>query len=133
MEYPDDANIGPDGVIWRRIPPDKIQRDPVLGRYRPQSGMFSDSRDGTPMSASRADLHSSPNEFLQNSDYPDYLLVSLRVEDIRNLGLAIASQPPTDDPGHVWIVGKKTPGRQKKLARLAKWVIGPKPEYPAAR
>ena len=52
-------------------------------------------------------------------------MVALGVGFVRGLGLKVATQPPTDDPGHLWVFGKKTPAIKRKLAKHAKWVIGP--------
>jgi len=128
-EYPDDPSIGAGEVIWRRIPPDKVQWDEALGRYRPQTGMFSDSRDRSPMSAARAKCYQSHQSLLRESGYPEHLLVAFRAGDLRSEGLQIATLPRTDDPGHVWIVGKKTARVQRGLARSAEWVVSP----PSAR
>ena len=35
-------------------------------------------------------------------------MVGLNVAFVRGLGLGVATQPPTDDPGHLWVFGKKT-------------------------
>lgn len=126
-EYADDPDIGACEVIWRRVPPGRFLWDDALARFRPQTGMFSDSRDGSPMSGGRAKCYESSKGLLEGAGYPDHLLVAFRVDDLRGLGLRIASWPPTEDPGHVWIVGKKTAGRQKKLARMAEWVVTPDP------
>ena len=52
-------------------------------------------------------------------------MVGLTVGFVRGLKLRVATQPPTDDPGHVWVFGKKTAAIKRKLARHAKWVIPP--------
>ncbi len=52
-------------------------------------------------------------------------MVGLSVRFVRGLKLGIATQPPTDDPGHLWVFGKKTASTKRKLAREASWVIQP--------
>ena len=52
-------------------------------------------------------------------------MVRLEVGFVRRLGLGVATNPPTDDPGHVWVFGKKTASTKGKLARHARWVIPP--------
>lgn len=96
--------------------------DGQTGRYRPQSGMFSDSRDGSAMSAHRARRYSGPHE----ANVGDHLMVSLNVGFLRGLRLGVATEPPTDDPGHVWVFGKKTPSVKRQMATHATWVIPPK-------
>ena len=83
--------------------------------------MFSDSRDGSPMSAHEARYYGSPSE----ANTGDNLMVGLNVRFVRGLGLRVATKPPTDDPGHVWVFGKKTASIKRKLAREANWVIPP--------
>lgn len=83
--------------------------------------MFSDSRDGSPMSAHRALCYRSPLA----ANTGDYLMIALKVGFVRSLQLGVATQPATDDPGHVWVFGKKTGSTKRKLAKHAKWVIPP--------
>jgi len=91
------------------------------GQSRPQSGMFSDSRDGSPMSAHRAACYSDPNE----ANASGYLMVALKVGFLRSLRLGVATEPVTDDPGHVWVFGKKTTSIKRRMATHATWVIPP--------
>lgn len=124
-DYPDDPGIDSDETLWRRIPANQVHWDGKLGRHRPQSGMFSDSRDGTPMSATKAKSHPSARDYLINSGYGDHLLIALEVAYVRTLGLNVVSAATSDDPGHVFVSGTKTAAIQKKLARAAKWVVSP--------
>jgi len=87
--------------------------------------MFADFRDGTPMSARPARKFASPADCLSKSGCPDCLLAGLRVGSVRALGPQVSIDPPTGDPGRVWLAGKKTASRLKKLARLAQWVVPP--------
>ena len=73
------------------------------------------------MSAHRARCYGTPAE--ANTD--GTLLVGLTVAFVRSLGLGVATLPPTSDPGHLWIFGKKTVSKKRKLAKQARWVIGP--------
>ena len=52
-------------------------------------------------------------------------MVGLNVGFLRGLTLRVATNPPTDDPGHVWVFGKKTASTKRKLAKHARWVISP--------
>lgn len=119
--YTDDPSVGDDEEIWRRIPVDMVIQDSATNELRPQSGMFGDSRDGSPMSAHRAQCYGSPGE----ANTGGYLLVGLTVRCLRTLRLGVATRPTTADPGHVWIVGNKTASIKKKLAKHAYWVIPP--------
>ena len=73
------------------------------------------------MSAHRARCYDSPEE----ANVGDHPMVGLNVRFLRGLELGVATEPPTDDPGHLWIFGKKTASTKKKLARHATWVIPP--------
>ena len=119
--YVNDSSVGDDEEIWRRIPVSMVYWDNAIDRLRPQSGIFSDSDDGSPMSAHRARCYGSPTE----ANTGDNLMAGLTVGFVRGLGLGVATQPTTDDPGHLWVFGKKTASIKKKLARRAKWVIPP--------
>ena len=83
--------------------------------------MFSDSRDRSPMSAHLARCYGSPTE----ANTGDNLMVGLAVGFVRGLGLGVATQPPTADPGHLWVFGRKTPFIKRKLAKQARWVVAP--------
>ena len=83
--------------------------------------MFSDSRDGSPMSAHRARRYSGPTE----ASVGEHLLVALNVGFLRSLRLGVATEPPTDDPGHVWVFGRKTASIKRRMATHATWVIAP--------
>ena len=52
-------------------------------------------------------------------------MVGLTVRFVRGLKLGVATQPPTEDPGHVWVFGKKTLAIKRKLAKNARWVVAP--------
>ena len=52
-------------------------------------------------------------------------MVELNVGFVRGLGLGVATNPPTGDPGHVWVFGRKTVSTKRKLAKHARWVIPP--------
>ena len=96
--------------------------DSSMGRWRPQSGLFSDSRDKTPMSAHRAKCYGSPEE----ANVGDNLMVGLCVRFLRDLGLGVATEPPQpDDAGHVFVFESKSASVKRKLAVRAKWVIPP--------
>ena len=52
-------------------------------------------------------------------------MAGLNVGFVRRQGLGVATQPPTEDPGHLWVFGKKTPSIKRRLAKHARWVIAP--------
>lgn len=121
-EYKDDETIANDAIIWRRVPEDwaKVE-DGVL---RPSTGAFQDSAD-TPMSATLADEHDSPEDYL--TGYPDHGLVAVMAGRLRQLGQKIVRWPVDDDDAHLYIVGNKPKGGFKKpMKKEAEWVVRPK-------
>ena len=65
------------------------------------------------MSACRAKCYRKPAD----ANVPGFLMVALNVGYIRSLELGVATKPPTDDPGHVWVFGKKPASVKKRLAK----------------
>ena len=80
------------------------------------------------MSAHRATCYGGPNE----ASVGVYLMVALNVCFLRSLRFGVATEPPTDDPGHVWVFGKKTTSIKRGIATHATWVIPPQ-EPPSQR
>jgi hypothetical protein len=101
----DDANIGNEKVVLRRISDRSHVFDENLGRSRPSSDVF-----------------------LQ--DGPEPFLVSISVGELRKAGgelpngLGIIRDPTSGGPGHCVITGRKTRGRLSQIAKQAQWVPG---------
>lgn len=122
-EYADDPFVEDDEEIWRRIPLDQVH--PGSNGWRPQSGTFSDSSQTSPMSAHRARCYRDPRD----ANREGFVMVGVTAGFLRSLNLKIATYPPVeDDPGHLWIAGKKSTSFKRRLARNAKWVIPPEGE-----
>ncbi len=119
----DDATIAEDATLWRRVPPDWVIFDPNLGRKRPTSQAFEDSR-GSPMSAFLAQECAETSNLL--AGHPGFLVVSLTARMAREVGLKIVRDPLAAGPrGHVLVVGKKTGKIRDTLAKSCNWVTSP--------
>ena len=119
--YDHDETISPETKVLRRIPPDKIvEGDP---NQRPQSGNFSNHRNGTGTSVSIWVEGTDPLNLL--AEHEGFGVVSLTVRDIRDAGLGIIRAQSPDDPHHAHIQGKKTSAARRGLAEAAVWIRRP--------
>lgn len=123
----DDRSIADSEELWRRVHPTQIVPDENTGLRRPSSAAFSDPSDGTPMSIYLSSIviqsGRTPRELL--SDHQDVGLVGLRAHQVRELGLGVARDPLPNEPAHGIVIGAKTKQIQRKLARCARWIVGP--------
>lgn len=122
-----DAELGTqlpnDERIWRRVkvPEQIIEQEDAT--WRPISGAFDDSSDGSPLSV---DLASIALDLLHTlAGYPNYALAELTVGDVRSLGVDVVPDPLPDNEAHAGIVGDKTKGIKRKLAKCASWRVPP--------
>jgi hypothetical protein len=135
-QYSDDPSIPDDAILWRFIRPEHVVFDKKLESVRPKSLCFTDSSDGSPMSAliaeRVADSGRNARDLLVDR-WAGCYIVSFAVGFIRNeLGLGVTAHPPVpDEPAHAWVFGKKTRKVRSDLARAegTRWVVGP-PEAP---
>ena len=63
-------------------------------------------------------------------EYQLHYIAQLEVGEIRAVGLDVVRDPKEGDPGHCNIVGRKTRGTARRLARTARWVAGYEPHHP---
>ena len=123
----DDPSIPNESYVYRRIPPGEINQDPELKRWRPKSGYFNDHPQNGPLSVDLGVVMRENNEkedaALRGLD--DYLLIKLKVDFVRKLGLGVVRDRDEENPAHGLIKGKKTNSTLKKLAKHAIWVITP--------
>ena len=125
----DDATIANDAELWRRIHPDWVVPDENTDRMRVSSAAFDNSPDGSPTSVWLATIvretGRSDADVLGRFEGEGYRLASLTAGQARECKQRIARNPLPDEPAHAFLVGKKTKGAKKCLARIAKWVISP--------
>jgi len=87
---------------------------------RPQSDAFSNSPDGSATSVDIWEGDRQPEDTLAGHD--DFGLVWLTVADVRAAGLGVIRNKIGGNPHHALIQGKKTKGKQRKLASVACWI-----------
>lgn len=118
---PDDLSIAGDAVLWRRVPDHHfVQKD---GTIRPSSAAFDDDPDGDPMSTVLARPGRDPFPVLLGNDH--WALAGVAVALVRELGWVVRRQPTPEEPDHVVVIGNKTHGRRKRVARECSWAIPP--------
>ena len=115
----DDPTIPGDAVVWRRI----HRLHDVPSERRPSSAAFTDSTDGTPMSATLVTAGADPAAYATR--WVAHGVVAISVQQLRDLGLGVTKAPTDDDPDHVSIHGEKKKAITGSLAKVAKWVVEP--------
>lgn len=115
----DDPSNGNDEILWRRVLPDWIYREPD-GTIRPAKVAFID-RYTAEVSVHIASIMADPNNALL--DRPDDSLAAIRAVHPRSLGLAIVRDPKPDDPSHALICPSPTPGKARQIAKQATWIV----------
>lgn len=119
---PDDLTIPGDAVLWRRVP-DLHFVGQADGTIRPSSAAFDDDPDGDPMSTVLARPGRDPFPVLLGNDR--WALAGVAVALVRELGWAVERRPTPEEPDHVVVIGNKTHGKRKRVARECSWVIPP--------
>jgi hypothetical protein len=121
---PGDASI-PDGArVWRRVPAALY----VVEQGRPQSNAFTDSSDGSPMSATLVVEGAEVESYLRATAAKEGTgVVELSVSYLRGLGLQVVRSADSTgrDPSHVSVIGEKTKSVQRALAKGATWILRP--------
>jgi hypothetical protein len=81
------------------------------------------------MSIALADLVAAdgrePDDVLLRAGTPDWFLVALTAGDARAESQGVVGAPTEQEPAHGNVVGHKTRGCKRALARAARWVIEP--------
>ena len=125
--YENDATIEDDEILLRRIYPGFWVYDKNLGKMRPASHAFNDHRNGSPMSVHLSSVlaeHGLESKVVLEG-HEGFALASITAGLVRQCDQVIVRKPLTDDPAHAEVIGNKTPGVRKELARNAVWVFPP--------
>ena len=116
-----DASIGDEEVVLRRVSEWSYTFDENLGRLRPSSQVFlQNGPDGLVL----VYLESETTHRTVASGGPEPHLVSIRVGELRELELGIVRDPSSGGLGHCEITGRKTRGKLNRIAKQALWVPG---------
>jgi hypothetical protein len=119
---PDDPSIPNEATLWRRVPDRHFVTD-ASGSIRPSSAAFDDDPDGDPMSTVLARPDRDPFPVLLGNG--GWALAAINVGLIRELGWIVERRPEPEEPDHVVVVGNKTQGQRKRVARECGWAIPP--------
>lgn len=129
IQYTDDLTISDDADLWRRIPPWHFYYDENIAQIRPKSAAFDNDPDGSPMSVVIA-AESSPEAVL--AEHEGYALASFKAGLARECNQLVVRDPLPTEPAHALVVGAKSKGTRRRLAREASWVIPPPPAVAAS-
>jgi hypothetical protein len=115
----DDPTIGDEEVLWRRIRPEWVQREPD-GTSRPGSFAF---MDRTPSAELSVHIASLTDQDCVLQGYPQDNLAAIKAGHPRSLGYAIVRDPTPEDPSHALICPSPNKGNARKIAKQASWVV----------
>lgn len=119
---PDDASIGDDQEVLRRIPPGEFKSNGL-----PNSNNF--ELDGRGNGTSVV-LSIGPEDIARvRAGHDEYGIIALRVGACRECGLRISRHPLPDNPNHCEIWGSRTTAAKRSLAKKARWLQYPV-DYP---
>jgi len=124
LPYVDDATIGDEERLLRRVRQGWIIPDHNRGRWRPSKAAFQNSEDGSPMSVHLAAVLEVAGLPLTAAlaGHEGYGLVSLKAGLVRALGQIVVRDPLPTDPAHGLVVGNKTESRRKQMMEASEWV-----------
>ena len=113
----DDARIGDDEIVFRRISRCFVVRDENLHTMRPSTQAFKQNE----LSVYLASM-TTPAAVASEGTEP--YMVSLPVSVLREEGLGIVIDTSSGGPGHCRITGKRTKGKLNQIVKKAKWIDG---------
>lgn len=121
----DDASIGDEETVLRRVPEGFTVYDDNLQRHRPSTQAF--LQDG-PDGLVSVYLSSETTSEAVASGGPERFLASITVGQLRAQELGIVRDRSSGGPGHCVMTGRKTKGRLNRIVKQAEWVEGYAPE-----
>lgn len=110
-------------TIWRRVHKDYWQQHED-GRWLIQSSAFSNSSDGSGMSAHMTDAACDPRSLLPDPA-EDFGMVAIPLDALEALGQTILAEPLPDDPQHVAVLGNKGSKVRKGIREAALVLFAP--------
>jgi hypothetical protein len=125
---PDDPTILNTDPLWRRIPPMHLVPDQTEGGVRVSSAAFiDDPDDGDPMSVvlGRELLESGRQPQSALGPHTNFGLMQITAQDARECKQVVFRDPIDDEPAHAKVAGDKPKSVQRRLARVARWVLAP--------
>jgi len=127
LSYEDDATIGGDAELWRRIPPEHVVPDNNQGGRRISSAAFCNHPNGTPMSVVLGQMVLEADRDADSviAGHNNYCLASITAGLARELQQGITRSPLSEEPAHAEVFGNKSRSVRRRFAKEATWVIGP--------
>ena len=116
-----DASIGDEEVVLRRVSEWSYTFDENLGRLRPSSQVF---LQNGPDGLVSVYLESETTHSAVANGGSEPYLASISVGELRELELGIIRDPSSGGPGHCEITGRKTRGKLNRIAKQAQWIPG---------
>lgn len=121
----DDACIGDDETVLRRVSDSFVIYDENTLKFRPSTQAF--LQDG-PDGLVSVYLRSETTPAAVAAGGPERHLASIRVGLLREVGLGIVRDPTSGGAGHCVITGRKTKGTLNRIVQNAEWVEGHAPQ-----
>ena len=117
----DDASIGNDETVFRRVPENWAIFDENIQKCRPSTQAFlQDGPDG--LVSVYLSSETTPEEVARGG--PEKYMASVKVSVLRGQRLGLVRDPSSGGPGHCVITGRKTRGRLNQIVQQAEWVEG---------
>jgi hypothetical protein len=118
--------IDPDVRLLRRVSPQFMKPLPD-GGIRVSAGAFQNSTNTEGMSVLLEDTLQTEERTPAStiSAFPDFGLVSLTAGFCASEDQTVKRAPEDDEPAHGEVIGKKSPGRRKRFAQAASWIVQP--------
>ena len=128
----DDLSIGNDARLIRALSRSKWIVDDGSGGLRPASGGFQDVTDAEGVKGMSVFMEDVLTELgLDHTavqvEFNEHALVVITAGLVRECGLGVvrAPRPGPAGPAHAHVIGKKTPGKQNRLARDCERLVWP--------
>jgi hypothetical protein len=121
----DDARIGDDETVLRRVHGNSVVFNENTRRFRPSTQAF--LQDG-PDGLVSVYLSSETTPTAVAAGGPERYLASIKVGFLRKVELGIVRDPTSGGPGHCVITGRKTKGTLNRIVQNAEWVEGYAPQ-----
>lgn len=120
----DDVSIPNTDRLFRRVPANQLNDNPD-GTKRPSSAVFKTTELSVNIESLMIEQGRLPKDSLEG--YPNNYLTSIIVCDVRSFGYPIVKDTkPPEDPAHGLVLGKKSDGFAKKMAKnLSTWIVEP--------
>jgi hypothetical protein len=122
----DDPSIVADVRLYRRVHPNFILEDKTRGCLRLATGAFQDEEMSVAFGDTLAKQGNDPATIFDAYVADGYCVVCFAVAAVRAAELGICRDPKHDDPAHGLVLGKKTGGKQRQLARACVWTVAPR-------